>query len=422
MDRVKRTLAFPYGGLFVFLFATLHSYSFSQSSGWERLNSGTNSPFYGVAFADSSTGIAVGGVGAIFRTTDGGNTWSQRASGANQRLTQALVVNDSSWFFAGLVGTIVFSSDKGMTWQARPSGTIVNLTAISFADSIGIAVGGDPAGNFPTVVRSTDTGRTWNNVTVSAPWGFRAATMVDTRLAFAAGIAGTLMRSTNGGVGWTNLSVGGNYNLLGISFWDSLRGVIVGSSGRIMRTSNGGVSWSQEFISPPANFWDVTCLSGGIAIAVGTSGIIVRSTDYGQTWNTQTSGTTGLIASVAFPTSFTGFAVADSGVILRTRTGGIPLDVHDARYQAVRAYSLEQNYPNPFNPITNIRYQVSEVSHVTLKVYDLLGRDVATLVNERMNLGTYSASWNAVGFASGVYLYRLQAGSFSQVKKLILLR
>jgi hypothetical protein len=93
-------------------------------------------------------------------------------------------------------------------------------------------------------------------------------------------------------------------------------------------------------------------------------------------------------------------------------------------------YRLEQNYPNPFNPSTVISYQLAGQSHVTLRVYDLLGREVAALVNEVKSAGNYSATFNASNFPSGVYFYRLtanavspgQAGNFSSVKKMLLLK
>jgi hypothetical protein len=86
------------------------------------------------------------------------------------------------------------------------------------------------------------------------------------------------------------------------------------------------------------------------------------------------------------------------------------------------AFRLEQNYPNPFNPNTGIRFQVSGVSHVDLRVFDLLGREVAVLANEVKQPGTYQASWNAAGMASGVYFYRLVAGSFVETKRMLLLK
>jgi hypothetical protein len=87
-----------------------------------------------------------------------------------------------------------------------------------------------------------------------------------------------------------------------------------------------------------------------------------------------------------------------------------------------QTYSLYQNYPNPFNPTTAISYQLSAVSNVSLKIFDILGREVATLVNHEMKPGSYEATWDAAGIASGVYLYRLQAGEFTETKKLLLIR
>ncbi len=85
-------------------------------------------------------------------------------------------------------------------------------------------------------------------------------------------------------------------------------------------------------------------------------------------------------------------------------------------------YSLQQNYPNPFNPITNIQFSIPKSELVTLEIYNLLGQKVATPVNEKLDAGSHTAYWNAAGFASGVYLYRLQVGKYSETKKLILIK
>lgn len=83
-------------------------------------------------------------------------------------------------------------------------------------------------------------------------------------------------------------------------------------------------------------------------------------------------------------------------------------------------YSLAQNYPNPFNPTTHFRFTIDDLRFVSLKVFDLLGREVATLVNETMKPGTYSVEWNASSYPSGVYFYQLKAGSFIQTKKMLI--
>ncbi len=87
-----------------------------------------------------------------------------------------------------------------------------------------------------------------------------------------------------------------------------------------------------------------------------------------------------------------------------------------------KSFQLEQNYPNPFNPATTISFSLPSTSFVSLKVFDALGKEVAVLASEELPSGTYSLQWNAAGFASGIYLYCLQAGLFTETKKLVLLR
>jgi hypothetical protein len=96
--------------------------------------------------------------------------------------------------------------------------------------------------------------------------------------------------------------------------------------------------------------------------------------------------------------------------------------VDDQEPAQPKKYYLSQNYPNPFNPTTNIGYRISNTGFVVLKIYDLIGRDVATLVNEIKQPGEYSVSWDAAAFPNGVYYYRLQSGSFTETKKLILMK
>ncbi|MGH7455164.1 MAG: SBBP repeat-containing protein, partial [bacterium] len=86
------------------------------------------------------------------------------------------------------------------------------------------------------------------------------------------------------------------------------------------------------------------------------------------------------------------------------------------------SFKLEQNYPNPFNPSTTIAFQVPVASHVTLKIYEMLGKEIATLVNERKSPGAYRVNFDASGLVGGIYFYRLQAGQLTQTRKLMLLR
>jgi hypothetical protein len=101
---------------------------------------------------------------------------------------------------------------------------------------------------------------------------------------------------------------------------------------------------------------------------------------------------------------------------------GLNKNVNLANVNIPKSYELYQNYPNPFNPVTTIRYQIPKSGTVTLKVYDILGKEVATLVNENKIEGSYDFSFNAYGFASGVYIYQLRVNDYVSSKKMILLK
>jgi hypothetical protein len=92
------------------------------------------------------------------------------------------------------------------------------------------------------------------------------------------------------------------------------------------------------------------------------------------------------------------------------------------RFNVARAFELAQNYPNPFNPTTTIRYQIPTAETVSLKVYDVLGKEVATLVSGRQEAGNYAVPFNASGLSSGMYFYRLQAGGFVETRKMMLVK
>jgi len=101
--------------------------------------------------------------------------------------------------------------------------------------------------------------------------------------------------------------------------------------------------------------------------------------------------------------------------------GKIPTGINRLEPSIV-SFTLQQNYPNPFNPTTTISFSISSRSFVTLKIFDVMGRDVATMVSEEMSAGNYSRQWNATDFPSGVYFYRLKVGTFTETKRLILMR
>ena len=116
------------------------------------------------------------------------------------------------------------------------------------------------------------------------------------------------------------------------------------------------------------------------------------------------------------------FSVSSTGEIMKSRQTIQPVGVDETVSSIPSNYLLLQNYPNPFNPSTKISYSIPHKSFVTLKVYDPLGSIAAELVREEKEAGRYELDFNAVDLSSGVYFYKIEAGDFIQIKKMILIK
>ena len=192
-------------------------------------------------------------------------------------------------------------------------------------------------------------------------------------------------------------------------------------------SANSDTSWSSADTGLPSGT-RALCFAvdttGGVTCTIFAGmygkGVLV-STDTGKTWypfNAGMSHTTVLSLMISNKTLF---AATDRGVW----TFSLPDVITTIKRKTVETpvrFSLSQNYPNPFNPATKINYQLAVSSMVTLKVYDILGREVARLVHGRQNAGEYTVTFNAGSLSSGVYFYRLTAGGFAATKKLMLIK
>jgi hypothetical protein len=248
----------------------------------------------------------------------------------------------------------------------------------------------------------------------------------------AVGFFGTILRTTNGGTTWTLQSNGTTEWLFGVSFTDANNGTAVGAEGRIFRTTNGGIYWASQ--SSGTTEWlrgvSFTDLNNGTA--VGDLGTILRTTNGGTTWTSQSSGTSNGLRGVSFTDLNNGTAVGSGGTILRTTNGGVTFIGEEQIDELPTEFLLLQNYPNPFNPRTIINYSVPKQSNVTIIIYDALGREVTTLINEEKSIGNYTVEFSAKGgsasggnatqLSSGVYFYQMRSDEFIQTKKMILLK
>ena len=165
--------------------------------------------------------------------------------------------------------------------------------------------------------------------------------------------------------------------------------------------------------------------------------VFYKTTDGGNSWldlTNQLPGNTGY-TSLFFTDENTGFLAGSAGIIKTTTGGELITSVNLLDNTSMpTGFKLYQNYPNPFNPTTKIKYSIPASptkwqanlpkgeAFVQLKIYDILGREVATLVNKQQRPGNYEVKFNASNFSSGVYFYRIQINDFMATKKLVLLK
>jgi photosystem II stability/assembly factor-like uncharacterized protein len=241
---------------------------------------------------------------------------------------------------------------------------------------------------------------------------------------------GTILKTTNGGEIWLiQIDSTDNLYLESAHFIDENTGWAAGSIfiiGKIyaviLRTTDGGTSWNAHLISGTRTFYSIQFIDSNNGWAVGSWGTIITTTDGGKSWINEISPTSYDLYSVDFIDHNTGWAVGNGGTILKTTTGGATFIEEKEIDKIPNDYLLSQNYPNPFNPSTKIRYSVPQPSEVAIKVFDILGSEIETLVNEEKPAGAYELTWNPTDHPSGVYFYQLRAGDFIQTKKMILIK
>jgi photosystem II stability/assembly factor-like uncharacterized protein len=408
--------------------------------GWYTQENETSDWFIGVWFFNKNTGIVVGGWDStcIWRTTDEGETWSrQKHIGtkiSGRSVFSHVCFSDSlNGWVVGRDGTVQHTRDGGITWTKQFVDTLfADGWAVFCVDTNKAWVGGYP----PDLYRTTDGGETWNSCFTglnSHPWDMFFLNQDTGYVVWGwcitcgypdpAPVNGSFIYgTTNGGDSWTLLKQDTTIlGLYGIYFTDDNTGTVVGSNGSILRTIDGGETWTPQTSGTEADLWDVFFISSDTGWAVGgdimgiTGGVILRTTDGGNTWIAQEYPNNNAIFGVFFTDANTGTVVSGMGDILHTKTGGVPTWIKEHRMDKIPDHlSLSQNYPNPFSVTTNIKFEVPESAFVALKIYDIDGKLITTLVNEKMRPGSYEVVWNATNFQAGMYFCRLQAGSFAE--------
>jgi photosystem II stability/assembly factor-like uncharacterized protein len=427
----------------LFFFSLLTQICFAQ---WVQQTSGTTANSNAVHFENTTDGWAVGDSGIILHTTNSGQDWITQLSGTENPLHDLYFINEEvGWVVGGQGGTaasILHTTDGGTTWTSQISGMSCILTGVSFInESTGWVVGsaGDGSG---IILHTTNGGIIWISYEQDEiKFGFwynkvcfrnENEGIVSCNLSLVGPYCccGFVERTTDGGMTWDTVSALPENKMNGISFIDSNTGWVVGDCEVIYKTTNGGLDWIAQHSGDIETVLFSVCFTdenNGTAVGVNyepgevATATIYRTIDGGQNWLSQPSGITDKsLRGVSFTDANNGWAVGDGGIIIRTTNGGVNFIEDEVDHP--REFSLSQNQPNPFNPSTKIKYSIPQSSNVELKVFDILGNEIETLVSEERPAGIYEITWYAESLPSGVYFYRLQADELIETKKMLFLK
>ena len=389
----------------------------------------------------------------LYKSTNGGVNWVSRGAGLPAGNLYGISALDTSNCWVGTVnGSIYRTSNGGLNWtlQFSLAGSFTNGIKM-FNSNYGVYQG-DPTGNGqPYQFRYTTNGGTNWILSPNAPIAtnefgvINAWDWTDTSH-FWIGSANTTASATSakvyktsigfGGGGWTSATLPGAGGTAGlyyqaIGFTDNNNGMAGSNGSDIKRTTDGGVTWS-TVTNPPGvtafaaiNFNALKDGSNTIRVSIsdGTTNYCFRTTNLGAAWTAETlpaQGQTNGLQDMEFLSSTLGFAGGNLGTFLRY---GNPSGITQLNSEIPVQYNLEQNYPNPFNPTTTINFSIPTSSKVTLKIYNTLGKEVATLVDGFKYAGNYSFEFNASSdLTSGMYFYTLTSDNFTATKKLMLVK
>jgi photosystem II stability/assembly factor-like uncharacterized protein len=410
--------------------------------------------FNSIHFVDEYTGWAVGEDGIILHTTDGGTHWKKQTGNTTVRLTSVYALDENIvWIVGGgkkfiggeerKISTLIYSKDGGQNWDIKQDlPKTYSFNSIAFQnDSTGWITG-----TKGVLLKTIDRGNHWAQIPVDVTWNFDTIQLVNENMVWLSFYRGNvLFKTADGGKTWEQELVN-NGKISMYSFWciDPLTAwVVEGYSGgtNIFKTTDSGKNWNPCGSPPMANYNAVQFVSENIGWAAGFNhlnrrSIIIRTSNGGETWfdqNCPSKDEEGLgISSLFLLNKNIGWATAGNGLVKTTNGGSVSVEgkYGDKQEQSNPTnFKLIQNYPNPFNSTTTISFHLSTMSDVTLTIYDILGREIETLVNGRLAAGTHQTLWNASKVASGVYLYQLQTRSskkagneHAEIKKMILIR
>ena len=385
--------------------------------------------------------------------------WAESTNG------RVITVGDQSFVNpGGDHNQIMYSTNGGMNWQVSniPMAIGTRILSLSMINSMTGYAGSDGS----EVLKTTDGGVNWEE-TPSQPLSVRGNgienvffTNEDTGYVFGE-VAN--VKTTNGGANWSDYAPGQSFNYIYSSYFvNGTTGWTTGENGEIFKTTNGGANVTQQNSQTGSTLEDIFMLDANTGWTIGY-GTVRKTTNGGTDWDTVNIPFQVELYSVNFIDQMNGLIVGESGIALRTSDGGMTWDYGNTTADESNSgvwmtetgiaficglggeifqyretvtgteltytnevppeYQLEQNYPNPFNPSTTIKFALPRQGTVSLKIYDIAGREVASLFdNAKLNQGTFEQRFDGSGLASGVYFYTLQMDGFVETKKMMLVK
>ena len=402
-----------------------------------------------ISVIDHNHAVICGGPFAtpkIFMTSNGGLNFTDITGDITGPELKYIFAIDKDTIFVSDAGGNGGGTGYGKVWKTTNMGLNWNLIftvagnggfihSINFEEPSyknGIIVSTTPGGTGARVYKSTDFGFSWNYQTLFpgvTPGGAGSAFILDSlTYGYGGQDDSKIYYTTNSGTNWNEFTIpltgalifiectsGGNcIGSPGVSM-PNIYKFNLGSSGQIINTGNG-------FIGAPVIKW----VYGTNEIFISTrlsNNIIKRSTNGGMDWfdtNVPTAGTINWIDLKTYQNGIIGYGITrDNKVIKLDLVTG---NASEPQTVISNEYSLIQNYPNPFNPVTNINYSIPKHGFVTLKIYDIMGKLISTLVNTEQLAGNYSVNFNADNLPSGIYYYTITSGDFTETKKMVLIK
>lgn len=423
----------------IILFASL---DLPAQNYWQETLSPTTLNLNNVFFINNNSGWIAGDSGFIARTNNAGLNWTVQSTGISEQIQDFYFINERlGWAIAWeiypdsnqFLGTIILkTTNGGDNWTSEfYSVPNIFMKTVYFIDSVKGFLGGAPL----TIVYTTNGGERWfpSDTDTSLIVGFPVENLkfVDSLNGYACGgfrdIAGCMWRTSNGGYNWRGTIVGPE-PLNDLYIFSETKAIAAGGDfeygSSTVRTTNGGLNWLYDTLGTfgvasaidfrtPYNGW----------IALGIAQKFAYSNDSGKSWTTVYTPDSIPVFDLNFTDSIHGWAVGYDGIIFKYNPD--KSDISNSLnniYNTPDKITLYQNYPNPFNPETNISFDLKKSGIVSLKIFDVSGKEISALLNNFHTAGKYSVKFSGIDFPSGIYFYEVSSDGFLQTRKMILLK